>query len=113
MTEPAAGAVGIAAISSYLPDGWLSAAELAGASGIPEAVLVERFGLRGKHVAADGEHVTDLAREAARRLLAELGVDPGDVDAVVYFGSTWKNYPVWQAAPRIAHELRCDRAFEL
>jgi 3-oxoacyl-[acyl-carrier-protein] synthase III len=106
-------AVGIAGIASYLPGGWLSAAELATATGIPEAVFVERFGLRGKHVAADGEHVTDLAREAAGRLLTELSVDPGDIDAVVYFGSTWKNYPVWQAAPRIAHELGCDRAFAL
>jgi 3-oxoacyl-[acyl-carrier-protein] synthase III len=110
VSDPAAG---IAGIASYLPGDWLSAAELAAASGIPEAVFVERFGLRGKHVAADGEHVTDLAREAASRLLAELGVDPGDVDAVVYFGSTWKNYPVWQAAPRIAHELGCDQAFAL
>jgi 3-oxoacyl-[acyl-carrier-protein] synthase-3 len=31
----------------------------------------------------------------------------------VYFGSPWKNYPAWQAAPRIARELGCDRAFAL
>lgn len=110
MTDPV---VGIAGLASHLPDQWCSAAELAAASGIPEAVLVERFGLAGKHVAAPGEHVTDLAREAARRLLSEAGVAPSDVDAVVYFGSTWKNYPVWQAAPRIAHELGCHRAFAL
>lgn len=110
MTEAS---VGIAGIASYLPEGRVSAAELGAASGIPEAVFVERFGLRAKHIAADGEHVTDLAREAAVRLLAELSVDPADIDAVVYFGSTWKNYPVWQAAPRIAHELGCDRAFAL
>jgi 3-oxoacyl-[acyl-carrier-protein] synthase III len=108
-----AGAAGIAGVASYLPGGWLSAAELATVSGIPEAVLVGRFGLRGKHVAADDEHVTDLAREAARRLFTQLDVDPGDIDAVVYFGSAWKDYPVWQAAPRIAHELGCDRAFAL
>ena len=110
MAEPAVGVVGVA---SYLPAGRISAAEVAEASGIPEAVLTDRFGLRGKHVAADGEHVTDLAREAAERLIGELRLDPGDIDAVVYFGSSWKNYPVWQAAPRIAHELGCDRAFAL
>ncbi|HSZ42240.1 MAG TPA: 3-oxoacyl-ACP synthase [Trebonia sp.] len=110
MSEPV---VGIAGVASYLPDDWMSAAALASASGIPESVLVERFGLAGKHVADPGQHVTDLAREAAVRLLAEADVPPGDVDAVVYFGSTWKNYPVWQAAPRIAHELGCDRAFAL
>ena len=110
MAEPAVGVVGVA---SYLPDGWTSAAEVAAASGIPEAVLTERFGLRGKHVAADGEHVTDLAADAARRLIGELGLDPADIDAVLYFGSSWKDYPVWQAAPKIAHELGCDRAFAL
>ncbi|HTR91421.1 MAG TPA: 3-oxoacyl-ACP synthase [Trebonia sp.] len=110
MAEPSAG---IAGIASYLPDKQVSAAELGAASGIPEDVFVARFGLHAKHIAADGQHVTDLAREAASRLLAELGTDPADIDAVVYFGSTWKNYPVWQAAPRIAHELGCDRAFAL
>jgi 3-oxoacyl-[acyl-carrier-protein] synthase III len=105
--------VGIVGIASCLPADWRSAAELAAATGIPEAVLVERFGLAGKHIAAPGEHVTDLASQAASKLLAETGVVSGDVDAVVYFGSTWKDYPVWQAAPRIAHELGCDRAFAL
>ena len=110
MTEPA---VGIAGIASYLPAAWRTAAELSAESGIPEPILVDRFGLAGKHIAADGEHVTDLAGQAAIRLLAELGTDPADIDAVVYFGSTWKDYPVWQAAPRITHELGCDRAFAL
>ena len=112
-TTVAEPAVGIAGIESFLPAGWVSAAQLGEASGIPEEVFIERFGLTGKHIAGDGEHVTDLAREAAARLLARLGADPGEIDAVVYIGSTWKNYPVWQAAPRIAHELGCDRAFAL
>jgi 3-oxoacyl-[acyl-carrier-protein] synthase III len=80
--------VGLAGMASYLPRAWMSAAELAAASGIPETVFVERFGLRGKHIAGEAEHVTDLARAAARRLLAEQGTDPEEVDAVVYFGST-------------------------
>jgi 3-oxoacyl-[acyl-carrier-protein] synthase-3 len=105
--------VGIAALASYLPAGWMSAADLAAASGIPEGVFVDRFGVRGKHIAADSEHVTDLACAAARRLLAEQGTDPGEIDVVMYFGSTWKNYPVWQASPLIAHELGCHRAFAL
>jgi len=105
--------VGLVGTASYLPEAWMSAGELAAASGIPEAVFVERFGLRGKHIAGPAEHVTDLACAAARRLMAEQGTDPEDVDAVVYFGSTWKDYPVWQAAPRIGHELGCRRAFAL
>jgi 3-oxoacyl-[acyl-carrier-protein] synthase III len=103
--------VGLAATAAYLPERWMSAAEVADASGIPEAVIVEKFGLRGKHIAADDEHVSDLAVRAAGRLLAEGDVDPGSIDVVLYYGSTWKDYAVWQAAPWIAHRLSCTRAY--
>jgi 3-oxoacyl-[acyl-carrier-protein] synthase-3 len=105
--------VGIAATASYLPERWMPAAEVAAASGIPEHVVVERFGLRGKHIAAADEHVTDLSVAAGERALAEAGLDPREVDVVVYFGSSWKEWPVWQAAPWIAHRLGCERAWAL
>ncbi|MGH3128183.1 MAG: 3-oxoacyl-ACP synthase [Gaiellaceae bacterium] len=103
--------VGLAATAAYLPERWMSAAEVATASGIPESVIVEKFGLRGKHIAASDEHVSDLAVRAAERLLAEHDVDPGSIDVVLYYGSTWKDYAVWQAAPWIAHRLGCSRAY--
>jgi 3-oxoacyl-[acyl-carrier-protein] synthase-3 len=105
--------VGIAAIATHLPERWMPAAEIAAASGIPEQVVVERFGLRGKHIAAADEHVSDLSVAAGGLALAEAGLDPADVDIVVYFGSSWKEWPVWQAAPWIAHRLGCDRAWAL
>ena len=105
--------VGIAAAATYLPERWMPAAEVAAASGIPEQVVVERFGLRGKHIAAVDEHVTDLSVAAAERALTEGGLEPADVDVVVYFGSSWKEWPVWQAAPWIAHRLGCTNAWAL
>ena len=105
--------VSLAATASYLPERWMTAAEVAERSGIPEHVIVEKFGLRGKHVAAADEHVSDLSVAAAQRLLDEHAVDPGEVDAVVYYGSTWKDYSVWQAAPWIAHRVGCRNAFAL
>jgi 3-oxoacyl-[acyl-carrier-protein] synthase-3 len=105
--------VGLAATASYLPARWMTAAEVAAASGIPEPVVVEKFGLRGKHIAAADEHVSDLAVAAAERLLADHDVDPESIDAVVYFGSTWKDYAVWQAAPWIAHRIGATNAFAI
>jgi 3-oxoacyl-[acyl-carrier-protein] synthase-3 len=35
------------------------------------------------------------------------------VGAVVYYGSTWKDYPVWQVAPWIARRLGCENAFAI
>lgn len=101
------------ATASYLPECRLDAADLSARTGIPATVFVERFGLRGKHVAGAGEHASDLAVAAGRRLLQEAGVPPGLVDAVVYFGSTYKEYQVWQAAPHVAHRLGCTQAFAL
>ena len=63
--------VGLLATAHHLPERVMTAAEVAAASGIPEPVVVERFGLSGKHVAADDEHVSDLAVAAAGRLLEE------------------------------------------
>jgi len=89
----------------------MTAAEIGERAGIPERVIVEKFGVRGKHIAAEDEHVSDLSVRAAERLFAESGVDPTSVDVVMYYGSTWKDYAVWQAAPWIAHRLGCSNAF--
>ena len=103
-------AVGVGATAHYLPERWMTAAEVGEASGIPEGVILEKFGLRGKHVAAADEHVSDLAVAAGERLLAEHGVDPKTIGVVLYYGSTWKDYAVWQVAPWIAHRLGCANA---
>ena len=57
--------ISLAATASYLPEQWMPAAEVAARSGIPERVIVEKFGLRGKHIAAEDEHVSDLSVSAA------------------------------------------------
>lgn len=103
--------VALAATAAYLPERWMPAAELAVASGIPEGILVDKFGLRGKHIAAEDEHVSDLSVKAAEALLAEQAIDPATIDVVMYFGSMWKDYAVWQAAPWIAHRLGCTNAY--
>jgi 3-oxoacyl-[acyl-carrier-protein] synthase-3 len=103
--------ISLAATASYLPERWMTAAEVGERSAIPEQVIVEKFGLRGKHIAAEDEHVSDLSVHAAERLLAESGVDPEAIDVVMYYGSMWKDYAVWQAAPWIAHRIGATRAY--
>ena len=103
--------VSLTATAGYLPERWMPAAEVAARSNIPESVIVEKFGLRGKHIAAEGEHVSDLSVRAAEALLEETGTDPASIDVVMYFGSMWKDYAVWQAAPWIAHRIGASRAY--
>ena len=84
--------VSLAATAAYLPERVMTAAEVGGASGIPEPVIVEKFGLRGKHIAADDEHVSDLSVRAARDAARGGGHRPESIDVVMYFGSMWKDY---------------------
>ena len=105
--------VGIVDVSVYFPAQIVSAGQIAERTGIPPEVVREKFGLRGKHVAAPDEHLSDLCIQAARPLLAT--VPPDEIDAVVYFGSYHRDYYVWPVAPRIQHGLGLSRAhaFEL
>jgi 3-oxoacyl-[acyl-carrier-protein] synthase-3 len=103
--------ISLAATATYLPERWMTAAEVGARSGIPEQVIVEKFGLRGKHIAAEDEHVSDLSVRAAQALIDEAGIDPLEIDVVMYFGSMWKDFAVWQAAPWIAHRVGASRAY--
>jgi 3-oxoacyl-[acyl-carrier-protein] synthase-3 len=105
--------VGIAGIGTYLPQRWDSAADIGERLGLPADAVERKYGIRGKHVAAPDEHVSGMSAEAGRHALKNAGLDATDVDAVVYFGSPYKDYPVWQAAPKITHELGCTDAFAL
>jgi 3-oxoacyl-[acyl-carrier-protein] synthase-3 len=104
-------AISLSATASYLPERWMSAAEVAERSGIPEPVILDKFGLRGKHIAAEDEHASDLSVRAAETLLREADVDPESIDVVMYYGSMWKDYAVWQAAPWIAHRIGANNAY--
>jgi 3-oxoacyl-[acyl-carrier-protein] synthase-3 len=103
--------IGLTATASYLPERKLTAAEIGERAGIPEPVVVEKFGLREKRIAAADEHVTDLSVRAAASLLEEAGVDATEIDVVMYYGSMWRDWGIWQASPRIADRLGCRNAF--
>ena len=45
--------------------------------------IVERTGIRERHIAAPGTATSDLAAEAARRCLEARGVDPSEVGAII------------------------------
>jgi 3-oxoacyl-[acyl-carrier-protein] synthase-3 len=95
--------VGIVDVSAYSPAGRQSADEIAALSGIPAHVIREKFGLEGKHLAAPDEHAADLAARAAAPILARQGGRA--LDALLYMGSPYRDFPVWSAAPKVQQLL--------
>jgi 3-oxoacyl-[acyl-carrier-protein] synthase III len=105
--------VRLVSVGTYMPDGWMPASEIAVASGIPEDVIVGRFGLDGKHIAGPDDHVSTMSAAAGLLAVERAGISPDDVDVVAYFGSMWKDYNVWSAAPKVIDLMRTRKAWGL
>lgn len=101
--------IGIKATGVFFPPGIETAADLAVKTGIPEEVIIGKFGLVQKHVTDDSLHASDLAIAAGRQAIK--GIDPLSIDVVIYFGSPHKDYYVWSSAPKIQHELGAKSAY--
>lgn len=73
---------------AYLPERVVTNAELAKRMDTSDDWIVQRTGIRQRHVAADGELTSDLALAASRKALAAAGLEPDDVDLIVVATTT-------------------------
>ncbi len=78
----------IAGSGSYLPAKILTNHELAGMVETSDEWIVQRTGIRERHIAAEGELTSDLATIAAERALADAGYGPGDIDMIILATAT-------------------------
>ncbi len=101
--------IGVEHTSIFEPEKIVRAKELEQLTGIPENVIIEKFGLTEKRVASESVHASDLAVNAAKQILKT--VDPKSIDVVIYFGSPFKDYQVWTASSKIQHELGATNAY--
>lgn len=103
--------VGIIGIGSYFPDTIETAADLVEKTGIPEAVLREKMGIRQRHIAGEQDTVTAMATAAAQKALAQAGIAPEAIKLVISHGSEYKDHLVWNAAAKIQHNLGAVNAY--
>lgn len=76
---------------SYLPSRIVTNAELATKVDTSDDWIIERTGIRQRHIAADGETTSDLATFAAERALAAAGLKGSDVDLLIVATATPDN----------------------
>ncbi|HER25802.1 MAG TPA: 3-oxoacyl-ACP synthase, partial [Rhodospirillales bacterium] len=67
---------------SYLPDRIMTNEELAAMVDTTDQWIVERTGIRQRHIAAEGQTTCDIACEASRRALDHAGIEANDVDLI-------------------------------
>jgi 3-oxoacyl-[acyl-carrier-protein] synthase-3 len=78
----------IAGTGSALPPRRVTNEELAQTVDTTDAWIVERTGIRARHIAAPGETTATLATEAARKALAAAGLAGTDIDLIVLATAT-------------------------
>lgn len=78
----------VTGVGGYLPDQIVTNDDLAKIVDTSDEWIIERTGIRQRHRAAEGQPVSDLAVEAARRALAAAGKTPADVDLIVVATTT-------------------------
>ncbi|RJF78608.1 beta-ketoacyl-ACP synthase III [Rhodopseudomonas palustris] len=73
---------------AYLPKKVLTNAELAAKVDTSDEWIVQRTGIRERHIAAEGEYTSHLATKAAEAALANAGIDAQSIDLIVLATST-------------------------
>ena len=73
---------------SYLPARILTNADLEKLVDTNDQWIVERTGIRERHIAAEGEFTSDLAVRAARAALEVAGLAPDDIDLLLVATTT-------------------------
>jgi 3-oxoacyl-[acyl-carrier-protein] synthase-3 len=99
---------------SYLPEQILTNAELAKRVDTSDEWIVQRTGIRQRHVAAEGEFTSHLAINAARAALAHARLDAQAIDLIVLATSTPDNtFPATAVAVQDALGIHHGAAFDL
>jgi len=73
---------------SALPVRRVDNAELAERVDTSDEWIIERTGIRSRHIAGDGETTASLAVDASKRALQAAGLDPAEIDLIVLATAT-------------------------
>ncbi len=103
--------VGLVGFGTYFPAQIETAAALVERTGIPEAILREKMGIRQRHIAGPGDTISFMATRAAEQALASTGITPEQVNLVISHGSEYKDHVVWNAAAKIQHNIGAVNAY--
>lgn len=78
----------VAGVGHYLPERVVENAEFESRLDTSDEWIRSRSGIERRHFAAEGQTTSDLATRAAQAALADAGMEPSDIDAIVLATST-------------------------
>jgi 3-oxoacyl-[acyl-carrier-protein] synthase-3 len=104
----------LVASGSYLPNKILTNAELAEIIDTSDEWIVSRTGIKTRHIAGDNEYSSDLAVKSLSNALANSGVDPITIDAIIVATTTPdQTFPATAAIVQAKMKLNKGFAFDI
>jgi 3-oxoacyl-[acyl-carrier-protein] synthase III len=97
--------VGIVSTGVYLPAEIMTGKEIAERAGIPPNVVEEKMGIKKKYLPGPNDHTCEMGIIAARRAIEKAGLNPLEIDVVIYIGEEHKEYPLWTAGIKLQEEI--------
>jgi len=113
MPESNTHTVGIVSAGVYIPQTFITAADIARLSGIPEDVVIDKMGIRRKPVPGPNDHTNAMALWAAQDAFSQTSIQPDDIDLILCTTEEWKEYPLWTAGIKLAYDLGARRAWAI
>ncbi len=104
---------GIVSVGTYSPDTFMTAAEVAEASDLPEWVVRDKFGINKKYVAGPGDHPNEMGIKAALDCLARCDIPAEEIDLVLCTTEEWREYLLWTSGVHLAHEIGAKKAWAM
>ncbi|MGB1356320.1 MAG: beta-ketoacyl-ACP synthase III [Candidatus Puniceispirillaceae bacterium] len=103
------GATLMISVGSYLPERVMTNDDLAKMVDTSDEWIRQRTGIAQRHIVAEGEKTSDLARHAAVRALAQCGLAGADIDLIIVATSTPDDtFP--STATKVQHQIGATTA---
>lgn len=74
-------------------------------------VVEEKMGIKEKPIPGENDHTVAMGVKAAKRAIDKAGIDPKEIDLIIYIGEEYKEYPVWTAGIKLQKEIGATNAW--
>ena len=105
--------VGIVGTGIYIPEKFMTAAEIAEATkGVwSEEAVFEKLGIRKKPIPGEADGTQEMGAKAALHCLKNTGISAEEIDVILSVGEEWKEYPLTTSALYIQGRIEAVNAW--
>lgn len=105
--------VGIVGTGIYIPDKYITAKEISGATkgNWTEEAIIKKLGFNKKPIPGKDDGTQEMGVKAAQDCIYKTNIDPKEIDVILCMGEEWKEYPLTTSAIYIQEKIGAYNAW--